>query len=115
VEIGIPAIVTPIGVVVVGVLLWWRMGRVEKELDRLQVARDELAERLGQIGVTVNLLREWTGELWRSAGARGAVSPSPLPPPPAPGGEEWSGAERRSGTERRRRAPGPSGWRAEED
>ena len=54
---------TPAGVAVVGALLWWRVGNVEKEVTKLRSDRHELngtvAELKGSVQVMTSLFTDW--------------------------------------------------------
>ena len=51
------------GVVVLGVLMWWRIGRVEKEVMRLRDDRHAMANTVSSIEGAVDVLRGVTTEV----------------------------------------------------
>lgn len=51
-------LLTPVGVAVVGALLWWRMSRVESEVLRLRDGRHEVNNAVARMEGAVNTLHD---------------------------------------------------------
>lgn len=61
---------TPAGVAVVGALLWWRVGIVEKEVIQLRVAKGEDQKLIAELRGSVQLMERLVTELATSLLAR---------------------------------------------
>lgn len=65
----IPPLLTPVGVAVVGALLWWRIGHVEKEVGKLRTDRHELGNDVAKMQGTVETLKEVVIDVLRATKA----------------------------------------------
>lgn len=61
---------TPAGVAVVGALLWWRVGNVEREVVQLRVAKGEDQKIIAELRGSVQLMERLVTELATSLLAR---------------------------------------------
>lgn len=63
---------TPAGVAVVGALLWWRVGSVEREVRDLRRERHDMsatvAELKGSVQLMESLVTDWFNSLGRRRG-----------------------------------------------
>ena len=62
----IPPIITPVGLAVLGALLWWRMSRVESEIMRLRDDRHEIGNKVAGMQGAVNTLKEVVVDVLRA-------------------------------------------------
>lgn len=56
-ELAPLSLATPLGVIVVGVVLWFKVNTLEKEVTRLRDDRHELNSRVGEMTGAVETLR----------------------------------------------------------
>lgn len=61
---------TPAGVAVVGALLWWRVGNVEKEVGKLRDDKQEVNHTVAKLQGAVNLMERLLTELVNSRAGR---------------------------------------------
>lgn len=68
---------SPFVAALVGVLLWWRMGQVEKEVARLRDTKQEMQVEIARMQGAVASMREMLTEVLHVAlGRRGRPQPS---------------------------------------